>query len=272
MKKQSFLGCWEMLKGALAWRLASRALVLLVCSMFWPELNKCLAQEDFSSIYSKDLFSPQRRQAPVAQPDVLPEPFPPPQEAQNTIVLRGIVEIGGVRRACLTLQDGTRSAQALSPSGENTTVLGRGETTGRWVVEKVQERSVELVDKGGQRLHLSIYDVKTQGTKAKGKKQAVGLLTKPDMPPPPPIIHSAPAQTQEGSSVQVEGETPAAPEATTHNHSREEESLAEEISRQQVTKGRKLRGGDGNKRREGLSGSPAPPPIPSELYRTTSKE
>lgn len=256
----------------MAWRLAYRPLILLVCSMLWAEQNKCLAQEDFSSIYRKDLFSPQRRQAPATQPDVLPELLPPPQETQNTIVLRGIVEIGGVRRACLALQDGNRSVQALSPSGENTTVLGRGETTGRWVVEKVQERSVELVDKGGQRLHLSIYDAKSRGTKAKGKKQAVGLLTKPDMPPPPPVIQSAPAQTQAGSSVQVEDETPAAPEATTHNHSREEESLAEEMSRQQVAKERKTRGGDGNKRREGLSGPPAPPPIPSELFRTTSKE
>ena len=272
MNTHACLRFWEILKRAWTWRLAWRALVLLVCSMVWLELSICLAQEDFSSIYSKDLFSPQRRQAPIAQLDVIPDPLPPPQEGQNTLVLRGIVEIGGVRRACLTLQDGNRFAQTLFHSGEDTVFLGRGETAGRWAVDKVQERSVELVDQGGQRLHLSIFDVKSQGTHTKEKKQAVGLLTKPDMPPPSPIVRSAPVQAQEGSIVHVEEEAPAAPEATTTNHSQEEESLAEEVRRQQVTKGKRPRGGAVNQRREVLSNPPAPPPIPPELYRTTSKK
>lgn len=224
----------------------------------------CSTQEDYSAIYKQDLFSPTRRPVVLEKPGAAPPP-PPPEEGRNRIALRGIVETGGIRRACLVLQGGNQQVQGGGgQSGTKTVILAPGETLEGWVLDKVLEKSVEMVGNEGQRLQMALYDTTAEGKASKEKKQAVGLLTKPAPPPVPPTTSQAAGE----AVAQAEGEAAAPPEAVEQNKATEEERLAEEARREHATKVRKQRAEEAKKRRESMATPPAPPPVPSALHQT----
>ncbi len=240
--------------------------IFLTCSLLLSARSNCSTKEDYSTIYKQDLFSPERRQVVVEKPVVPPPPAPPKEDMRNRIVLRGIIETDGTRRAFLALQGGGTQKQGGAPSGAKTVLLAPGEALETWTVDKVLEQTVELVDNDGQRMQLTLFDSSSEGKIAKDKKQAVGLLTKPAPPPP----QQAPAQAQGEAVAQVEGEPSPPPDAVEQNKATEEERLAEEARREHATKIRKQRAEEAKKRREAMSSPPAPPPVPSTLHQTTT--